>query len=122
MHDQVAQIIKFQMRNDKIETQDDGPDGFMQLERDPVEIPGYEQNAADDHEADGGIGGRRGEDQRSKERERHDHPEHEPVHHSGLKIIQERPLMRPAGGQRSEEQIKAEQGQTAGHPAAQEFS
>ena len=122
MDDQVAHVEKFQMRNGIINRQRDAAHGFGKLQRNLIQMPAEQQNAADHHKADGRVGGRRGKDERTQQGHGHHDSQHEPVQRGRLKIIQHRPMMIAAAGQHAEKNIKAQQRQPAGDPAAQKFS
>ena len=119
---EIPHVEEFEMRNAIVEPVQDRAARLGQLQRDLVEVPAQHQNECDEDEADRGVRGGRGKNQGAEQGERNDHRQHDPVQQARLEIVEQRPVMLAAGGERAEEQIKANQRQAAGEPAAEEFS
>jgi hypothetical protein len=85
-------------------------------------MPAHKHNSADHHKADCGVGRRCGKNQRAEQGDGNHYAEHEPVQCRCLNIIQHRQLVFATRRQRGEENVKTQQRQATGEPAAKKFS
>src|SRR4051794_27159030 len=69
VHDEVADIIPFEVRDDEIDGGEKGANWFALLHGDLVQVAAQAPDADDDDEGDGAIRGGRGEDDRAEQDE-----------------------------------------------------
>lgn len=122
MNDEGSDIKKFEMRNDEVDSVQEGRSGFRKTDGDFVQMLAQQQYCRRYDKLDSGIGRCGGEHQRAQQGHGDHHGEQYPMQADGLQVTQQRPGMLSAGADQPEKQIEAKQGQAACQPAADEFS
>ena len=110
------------MRDGEVDGDDDRLQRLIQLERDFVQVPSDEQDSRRDYEQDGVVRRWRGKDDGAEHGHGADDAEREPVQRHGLEIVQHRQVVLLRRDHDTEEEVEAQQRQSARDPAAEEFS